>query len=113
MELIKRNMYAESELGGGASIDFDYGQVESALTSIETNISNIMDSLSERINVTSYSGSAQAEVESAVDSIRTYLATMKEPLNEMKNKINEVKEAYASKESGLKTALSGIGRNVQ
>lgn len=100
---------------GGASSgakDFDYAQVESALTSMEANITNIMASLSKKITVTSYQGDAQEEVESAVDSIRTYLATMKQPLDEMKSNINEVKEAYAASEAGIKSALSKISGNL-
>lgn len=106
---------ADGGIGGGAGSsakDFDYAQVEAALTSMEANITNIMNALSERITVTSYQGDAQGEVESAVDSIRTYLATMEEPLKEMKEKIKEVKEAYAKSEAGIKSALSGIGGNI-
>jgi len=102
--------------GGGASSgakDIDYAQVESALTSMEANITNIMASLSKKITVTSYQGDAQEEVESAVDSIRTYLATMKQPLDEVKAKINEVKEAYATSEAGIKSALSKISGNLE
>ena len=114
-----RKLYAPFNVnmtdGGGASSsakDFDYAQVEAALTSMENNITNIMTALSKKITVTSYQGDAQGEVESAVDSIRTYLATMEAPLNEMKAKIVEVKEAYASSEASIKSALSGIGGNI-
>lgn len=115
MKFNKMYMAFEASAGGagGVAKDFDYAQVEAALTSIETNINNIMTALSTRIRVTSYTGDAQAEVEKAVDSIRTYLATMEGPLNEMKGKIVEVKEAYAKSEAGIKAALAGIGENVK
>lgn len=96
----------------GVAKDFDYVQVEAALTSIERNIANIMEALSKKIEVTSYTGDAQAEVTNAVDSIRTYLATMEEPLKKMQAKVVEVKEAYARSEAGIKSALSGIGGNI-
>lgn len=117
MNLKLRMMYAADSadgggIGGGVAKDFDYAQVEAALTSIEANIANIMEALSKKITVTSYTGDAQAEVTNAVDSIRTYLATMEQPLNEMKEKIVEVKEAYAKSEAGIKSALSGIGGNI-
>lgn len=115
MRLNKMYMAFEAGAGGGAGSvekDFDYAQVEAALTSIEANIANIMEALSKKITVTSYTGDAQAEVTNAVDSIRTYLATMEQPLNEMKAKIIEVKEAYAASEAGIKSALSGIGGNI-
>ena len=107
MKLEVRKLYEAA--GGGTAKDFDYAQVEAALTSIEGNIKNILSALSTKISVTSYQGDAQAEVERAVDSIRTYLATMEEPLNEMKAKIEEVKAAYAQSEASIKSALSGIG----
>ena len=97
---------------GGMAKDFDYSQIETALTSIEKNISNIMNALSTKIRVTSYSGDAQPEVEQAVDSIRTYLATMEEPLSKMKSKIDEVRNAYAKSEAGIKASLAGIAGNV-
>lgn len=114
MKLNKMYMAFEAGVGGGAggvAKDFDYAQVEAALTSIEANIANIMEVLSKKITVTSYTGDAQAEVTNAVDSIRTYLATMEEPLNKMKAKIIEVKEAYAKSEAEIKSKLSNIGGN--
>ncbi len=117
MNLKLRKLYeaVDAGIGGGSGSvakDFDYAQVEAALTSIEANITNIMSALSTKISVTSYNGDAQAEVEKAVDSIRTYLATMEAPLNEMKDKIVEVKEAYAKSEAGIKSALAGISGSV-
>lgn len=93
---------------------FDYAQVDNALTRIETSINNIMEALSKRIEVTSYQGEAQPEVEGAVDSIRTYLMTMEEPLQKMRAKIEEIRNAYATSESNIKSALSGIsaGNNI-
>lgn len=90
---------------------FDYAQVDGALTRIETSIGIIMEALSKKIQVTSYSGGAQPEVEAAVDSIRTYLATMEEPLSKIKAKIEEIRNAYAVSESDIKSALSGIRAN--
>ena len=105
-----RKLMVDAGAGGAGSVakDFDYAQVEAALTSIENNISNIQTALSKKITVTSYTGDAQAEVTAAVDSIRTYLATMDAPLNEMKAKITEVKEAYAKSEASIKSQLSSI-----
>ena len=97
--------------GGGVAKDFDYAQVDAALTNMEANINNILSACSSKITVTSYTGDAQAEVESAVDSIRTYLATMETPLKELRDKIAEVRTAYENSETGIKTALSGIGAN--
>ncbi len=93
---------------------FDYAQVDMALSKIEKSIGNIMEALSKRIEVTSYSGDAQAEVEGAVDSIRTYLMTMEEPLSKMRAKIEEIREAYAGSEANIKSTLSGIsaGNNI-
>ena len=103
--------------GGAGSVakDFDYAQVETALESIDTNISNILAALSKQIVVTSYTGDAQAEVTAAVNSIRKYLETMETPLKEMRGKINEVKDAYAKSESSIKSQLSNIaaGTNNQ
>ena len=97
---------------GGVAKDFDYAQVETALDSIDNNISNILTALSKKIEVTSYTGDAQDEVTAAVDSIRKYLATMETPLNEMRSKINEVKEAYAKSEASIKSQLSSIAANA-
>ena len=93
---------------------FDYAQVDNALTRIETSINNIMEVLSRKIEVTSYSGEAQPEVEGAVDSIRTYLMTMEEPLGKMRAKIEEIRNAYAASEANIKSSLSGInaGNNM-
>lgn len=114
-EAMKIYRMAETGNGGSGSVakDFDYAQVDTALTSIEANITKISDVLSTKISVTSYQGDAQAEVESAVDSIRTYLQTMKQPLDEIKSKVNEVREAYATSESGIKSSLSGISGSVE
>ena len=93
---------------------FDYAQVDNALTRIETSINNIMEVLSRKIEVTSYSGEAQPEVEGAVDSIRTYLMTMEEPLGKMRAKIEEIRNAYAASEANIKSSLSEInaGNNM-
>ena len=94
---------------------FDYAQVDGALTRIETSINTIMEALSKKIEVTSYSGDAQPEVEGAVDSIRTYLMTMEEPLEKTRAKIEEIRNAYAMSESEIKSTLSGLraGGNIQ
>ncbi len=116
MELKNRIMYAADSADGGGiggvTKDFDYVQVEAALTSINASIKNIQNALSKKITVTSYTGDAQAEVENAVDSIRTYLATMETPLTNITKKIDEVKSAYAASEAGIKSALSGITGSI-
>ena len=116
MKLELRKIYeaadANAGLGGGAggvAKDFDYSQVEAALTKIEANIANILTACGTKISVTSYTGDAQAAVEGAVNKIPTYLATMETPLKELSSKIVEVKEAYAKSEAGIKAALSNIG----
>ena len=110
MKIEYRKLMVDAGAGGAGSVakDFDYAQVEAALTSIEGNIKNIQTALSKKIQVTSYTGDAQPEVTAAVDSIRTYLATMETPLNEMKAKINEVREAYQKSEAAIKSSLSSI-----
>ena len=93
---------------------FDYAQVDGALTKIEKNINNIMEALSRRIELTSYTGAAQEEVEGAVNSIRNYLQTMEEPLSKIKAKIAEIRDAYATSEANIKQTLNGLasGNNM-
>ncbi len=118
MNLKIRKLYDASDPGiGGASKagvakKVDYVQLEAALASIETSINNIMEALSKKIDVTSYSGSAHDNIESTINTIRTYLATMEEPLNKMRSKVAEVKDEYAAREAKIKASLDGIGGNI-
>ena len=100
-------------MADGVAKDFDYAQAEADLAKLEANIKNIQAALDKKIEVTSYTGDAQAEVTAAVDSIRTYLATMEEPLNKIRAKIQEVKEAYAASEASIKSALSDIANQAK
>ncbi len=115
MELKIRKLYEYvdgSGVGGSAGSgpkDIDYAKMEESLTKLGACITNILTALEKNINVTSYQGSAQADVELAVNKIRPYLASMKEPLGKMREKIEEVKTTYAAREASVKSALGGIG----
>lgn len=118
MKIKKLYMAFEASAGGigpstGVAKDFDYDLVDNALTKMEADIAEIMQTLADPITVTSYSGSAQAEVEAAVDSIRIYLQKMEEPLKKISSKIDEVRNAYAQSEAGIKASLSTIRAGSQ
>ena len=93
----------------GTAKDFDYAQVEAALTEIGTKIDAILNELQKKIDVVSYRGDAQAEVEAALNRITASLMKIEDPLTKMQKKVQEVKDTYSSREAQLKAALSTAG----